>query len=565
MKTYSIVVVFVVGLTLMGSAGTFAQDAPSNPLAEQIGSDPQAALSAATSARDAAVANWPTTDVNTLTDAVENHAIAAMIAPMPASARTLLGQVWVSHPRFMGALARVYTDQNDGTTIATIAQAIAAENAEALESYPDLAAAVCAVLDRPRTYPGLGAVLPGGADVFDALVFAHQDRRVIVLPLDEWPAEVLVYLTDTALTGEGIRTMYQDRRNKDPLELYQAVPYKQAGLLAGEPALPLEEFTFDRIAERGGLGPLRGFYAEQLGQAFGFPVALATGHLGDERFLAPVFLQVGRRGVHWTPLAIPDHPDLGFGTTTHPVSGETMPLPELMVTDDLAQQGTDATRKAWALIAASKITEQNARLPMLERAQQLTMGFAESWDALLNLQLESAATDTDGAKRVLTEFFEQADPHSSVLATRAALDAIESMDNRGEMLEWLSLTSRRDPHRYAAAQLAVGDAALASGDREAAKKAYEDVLNRHADDTPLALDAFARLETLISQDGQNVEVFELYGRTHRRFRAPRTSDEAVVRASTFMVIGERYERLLLDAGRDREAERVRRRLDQALP
>lgn len=565
MKTNSIAAVVLAALTLMGSTGAFAQDAPANPLAVQISSDPQAALADATRARDAAIAGWPTTDTDALANAVENHAIAAMLAPLPGSARTLLSQVWASHPRFMGALARVYTDKNDGTTIATIAQDIAADNAEALESYPDLAAAVCVVLDRPRTYPGLGTVLPGAADVFDALVFAHQDRRVIASPIDRWPAEVLVYLADTALTGEGIRTMYQNRRSKDPHELYQTVPYKQAGLLSGEPALPPEEFTFDRIAQRGGLGPLRSFYAEQLGQAFGYPVALATGHLGDERFLAPVFLQAGRRDAAWTLLAIPEHPGLAFGTTTHPVTGEPMPLPELMVTGNLAGRGTDATRKAWALIEAAKVAEQSARRPMLERAQQLTMGFAESWGALLDLQLEAAAADPEGAKRVLTEFFEKSDPHSSLLATRVALDAIESMDNSQGMLEWLSLTSRRNPHRYAAAQLAIGDAALASGDREAAKKAYEDTINRHADDTPLALDAFARLETMIAENGQDAEVFELYARTHRRFRAPRTSDEAVARASTFMVIGERYEKLLLDAGRNREAERLRRRLDQALP
>src|SRR5690606_13945415 len=114
-------------------------------------------------------------------------------------------------------------------------------------------------------------------------------------------------------------------------------------------------------------------------------------------------------------------------------------------------------------------------------------------------------------------------------------------------------------------QLAIGDAALERGDRDAAMKAYEDLLNGQDDATRLALDAFARLETMISQDGNQAEVFELYSRTHRRFRAPRSSDEAIVRASPFMVMGERYEKLLLDAGRDREAERLRRQLDQALP
>ncbi len=565
MKIHAVVVAVLSALILAATGPTYAQDGQPNPLAEQMGSDPNASLAAATRARDAAIAGWPTITVDDLADAVENHAIAAFLVPMPASARGLLSDVWATHPEFMGAMARVYTRGNDGSTIATIARAIAAADPQALQAYPDLAAAVCVVLDRPHAYPGLGSVMPSGADAFDALVFAHQDRRVMALPLDDLPAEVLVYLTDTALTGEGIRTMYQDRRSRDPLELYRTVPYKQAGLLAGEAAPPPEEFTFDSIAERGGLGPLRSFYAEQLGQAFGYPVALATGHLDDERFLAPVFLEQNRRGFAWNLEAIPDNPGLAIGTTTHPVTNEPMPLSELVVTADLANAGPADTRKAWALIEAAKLAEPTARQAMVSRALSLTGGFVEGWSLSLDMALRAAKADPTGTQRVLTEHIEKLDALSPMLATRMALSAINSMDNTDEMLEWLSLISRRDPNRYAAAQLALGDAALERGDRDAAMKAYEDLLNRQADATPLALDAFARLETLAAQDGRENELFELFNRTHRRLRAPRTSDEAEVRASAFMVVGERFERMLLDAGRDREAERLRRQLDRALP
>lgn len=554
---------------LLASSVCLAQDAapatPREAAIEQLGNDPAAALADATRARDSAIANWPATEVDDLVDAVEHHAIVAMIAGMPASARSLTLEVWGSHPEFVGALARVITEANDGSSVATIAQAIAVSQPEASTDYPELAAAVCVVLDRPREYPGLGSILPAAQDVFEALVFAHQDRRRIESPLDELPAEVLVFMTDLALTGEGIRTVIQDRRKSDPKELYRAVPYRQASLLEGEAAPPPEDFTFERIEERGGLGPLRGFYAEQLGQAFGYPVALATGHLGDERFLAPVYLTSGPRNAIWNATALPEHPGLGLGTTTHPVTGEPMPLPELIVTTDLAQEGTDATRNAWALIAAAELAEGAARLAILEQAQRHTMGLVDSWRALLEIELEAAAADPAGAKRVVTEFFERSDPHSSLLATRIALESIESMDARDEMLEWLALTSRRDANRYAAVQLAIGDAALESGDRAAAMKAYEDLVNRQADETPLALDAISRLDTMFTQDGQADELLTFYGRTHRRFRAPRTSQEAEARASGFMLVGERYEALLRAAGRDREADRLRRQLDRAIP
>ncbi|MEQ8316663.1 MAG: hypothetical protein RIE77_12390 [Phycisphaerales bacterium] len=561
---------FVAPALLLASSACLAQEiAPATPreaAIEQLADDPAAALAAATRQRDAAIAAWPTTQVADLVDAVEHHAIVAMIGDLPASARSLMLDVWASHPEFVGALARVITDTNDGSSVATIAQAIAVGQPDALSDYPELAAAVCVVLDRPREYPGLGSILPAAPDVFEALVFAHQDRRVMALPLDRLPAEVLTFMTDSALTGEGIRTIIQDRRQREPLELYRLVTYRQASLLEGEAALPPEEFSFERIQERGGLGPLRSFYAEQLGQAFGYPVALATGHLGDERFLAPVFLEQGRRGYLWNLDAIADHAGLAFGATQHPVTNEPLPLAELLLTADLAEAGPASTRTAWALHEATQSAAPSVRPGLISATVDATPGFADAWRAWLVLQLEQASGEPDGVQRVLTDFFGRLDRRSPLFATRTALDAIAEMDDdQLAVLEWLSLTARRDPHRYAAAQLALGDLLLSQGDRAAASKAYEDLVNRQADETPLALDAISRLDTMFTQDGRADELLSFYGRTHRRFRAPRTSQEAEVRASGFMVVGERYEALLRAAGRDREADRLRRQLDRAIP
>lgn len=555
---------------LLTSTTCVAQDAapatPRDTAIAQLGSDPATALSEAERARDAAVLNWPTIQVTELVDAIEHHAIVAMIADLPASARMLMLEVWVSHPDFVGALARVLAKTNDGSSVATIAQAIAKGQPETLTDYPELAAAVCVVLDRPRTYPGLGSILPPASDVFEALVFAHQDRRVMALPLDELPAEVLVFMTDLALTGEGIRTIIQERRQRDPLELYRAVPYRQASLLEGEAAPPPEDFTFEAIQDRGGLGPLRGFYAEQLGQAFGYPVALSTGHLGDERFMAPVFLERERRGYAWNLDAIPEHAGIAFGATQHPVTGQQVPLAELLLAAELVQDGVRATRTAWALQRAAKLAPESVRLAMFSAAIDTTAGFPDAWRAWLAIQLGDAASEPDGAQRVLTEFFAKLDQRSPLFATRTALDAIAKLDSgQRELLEWMSLTARRDADRYAAAQLALADLALAQGDRDAAEKANQDLVNRHADETPLALDAVARLDTMLTQDGRADELLAFYGRTHRRYRAPRTSQEAEARASGFMVVGERYEVLLRAAGREREADRLRSQLDRAIP
>ena len=570
MRTAAVLVLASAGALLANPAQdqSAAQATPGvvETAVEMLSDNPQAAMAAAEQTRDAQIAAWPSGDRDALVQAIEHYAIVEMIAGMPPSARRMFGEFWPDQPEFVGALARVYTAANDGATIAIQGQAIANRYPDALQSYAQLAAAVCVVLDRPHSFPGLGSVLPPAPDVFEALVFADEDRRVTALPLGDLPAEVLVHLTDFALTGEGIREVIQDQRSTDPLALYGQVAYVQPTLLSGEAAPAPEDFTLDRIVETGGSGPLRSFYAEQLGQAFGWPVSIATGYLGEERFQAPVFLESNRRQYAWNLDAIPDHPGLALGTTAHPVTGVAIPLAELVISADLARVGTEATREAWALLRASEHAPEVARLPMLNAAQERTVGFVELWRQTLELQLEAAASEPDGAQRVLADLFQRADRISPEFGTHLALERIESMGNgRDAMLKWMALTSRRNPPRAAAVQLAIGDAALARGDRGAATSAYEDLLNKHAGDTPLALDALARMRSIIVQDGRETGLFELYARTHRRLRAVRTSQEAVARASAFMIVGEQYEQLLLDAGREREADRLRRQLDRALP
>lgn len=562
----TIAVALVVFLSLAGASP--AQ--PGGPSAVQryadlLASDPAAALGEATRARDSALAAWPASGDAPLVVAVEHHAVVSLLAAAPPSAQGLLSAVWVSHPGFVGAIARIAEPGADVLGIAAIAQAIAAHHGEALAGYPELAAAVAVVQAGQRTYPGLGAVRPDGPGVFAAMVYAHQDRRVSALPLHELPAEVLVYLADMALTGDGLRAVVLAARRATPLDLYKSVPFRQAGLLAGEPARAPEEFTLDRIASRGGLGPVRGFYAEQLGQAFGYPVSLAVGQLGQERFMAPAFLEAQRRAYAWNFEAIPDHPGLALGTTVHPVSGRPMPLDELPPTADLARAGIRPTRTAWALLRAAQVPGQTPTSvrALLHASQGQTMGLVAGWSMDLEDRLATAGPTLEAVQRAINDFLGRTEAHGPLLALRLVLEAIEGHEHAGELREWLTQTQRRDADRLAMVVLAQGDAALARGDREAAAGFFEDMANRAIGNSPLALEGLARLESLAAQ-GASIDPVELYARAHRRLRAPR-GDEATVRASAFMIVGERHEALLRQAGRDREADRLLRRLEQALP
>ncbi|GIW74043.1 MAG: hypothetical protein KatS3mg103_0565 [Phycisphaerales bacterium] len=539
---------------------------PIQAIIAQMVEQPEAAQTAARRAFDQALAAWPASGDEPLVRAAEVLAVATLGVSLAEGERQALADLWQHHEAFVRALARVIDPANNAGAVVALAKAIAGRSPEAMRAYPELAAAVCVVLDRPRSFPTLGTIRPLGEEVFDGLVYALEDRRVMALRIDRLPAELLVHLVDLALTYQGIEQVIRDHRAGDPLALYRAVPYRQAPALGGPAVDGPRQDAFDRIAREGGTGPVRCFYAEQIGQVFGWPVASAVGHLGEERFRAPVFLEERGQRHAWNLQAICEHPGVALGSVSHPVSGQPMPLDELVATADLAQAGIEGTRLAWGLLqAAQQASAGSQRLALLEASQRQTLGLVRAWAPVLEARLEASLDEPSGPQRVLQEFFDQADSISPMLATRLALEHIARLDgHRDDLLAWMALTSRRDPHRHAAAQIAIGDAALATGDPQAAARVYEELLmGRLADQTPLMLDALARLEALSAEDRPEA-MLEIYARLHRRLRPPRSEDQAVVLASAYMVVGRRYEALLRRLGRSREADRLAQQLERAL-
>ncbi|MEO1008139.1 MAG: hypothetical protein AAFX79_06210 [Planctomycetota bacterium] len=557
----------------------------------QLEADVDAAVAGAERARTIAIAYAPPEGYALIVEAIEAEAFAQLAARSPEALRGTLQSIWNDRPALARALARVAEPTDDATRTVLLAGEIAKKDAELVDQYAELAAAICVVHDMPRVYPGVGPVRPDPIGIFDAFVFADRERRVTDLPLDATPAEMLVHVVDTSLTPEMLRELVLDRRGGDVAELYADVPYVQPELLGGEAALPPEQYALNAIRDRGGDGAIRSFYAEQIGQAFGVAATIATGYGGDERFQAPAYITVNRGTARWSFDLLPGNAGQPVGAYVHPSSAITVPLSDLEVTASLATAGTAAADRAWALLRAAEHLASGttgppadaravigadplrevgtpAALEMLRASIAACDGLPGAHRLFLRLSLEQAGGDAPGFRRVAGEFLDAAERGGylffAVGEVLATLERAPAAINPAETTEWITQRVRRSETLTALLQVRLGDGALAAGEAERAAEIWNATLTRYVDDTPLALEAFDRLDRYYADRGEDEQRMQLFARSHRRMRAPRTGDEAAVRASAFYRVGERYEALLTEAGRDREAERLRRSLDQAI-
>jgi len=555
-----------------------------------LDTDAQAAVSAAAAARDLAILHTPAQAPGPIVEAMEAWSFASLTARVPATARAPFVALWERHRGLAAALARVAGRFDDAQRVALLAEALASAHGDQLERYAELAAAVCVVLDAPQDYPGIGPTVPDPVGVFAAMVFADAERRITAHRLDALPAELLVHVIDTSLAPAGLREVALDRRRVDVGDLYESVPYVQTPLLAGEAAPAPEDLTLSSLAERGGTGELRAFYAAQMGQVFGYPVAVSAGLAGDSRFAAPVYLEPGRRGALWNFHAIAGNAGQPAGTAPDPRQGVAIELHELELTAALASDGTAAATRAWALARAAALlaggdvrppsdvpawldgpplrrADAAGALELAEASLGASRGHAAAWRAWLDASLELARDEPAGPERVLTDLLGRLEDLGATFSVELALAAIaEEPGGWGgpEAYDWLIQRLRRDPHLEALARLRAGEAALAQGDEAAARQAWSQLVIRRLGEGPYAMAAFERLESLATRGADQAALTEFYAQAHRRLRPPRGLGPAGVRASAYVRVGERYERALREAGRTREADRLRRRLDRAL-
>ena len=144
---------------------------------------------------------------------------------------------------------------------------------------------------------------------------------------------------------------------------------------------------------------------------------------------------------------------------------------------------------------------------------------------------------------------------------------LSEQEAAGKLALWEAIYKqvRKDRPDLAAYALdAQGKLLESEGRTEDALGKYETIIADYAEAGPLIIDALRKAEDIFRERNQYQRAIRLYERTWRSIRTPEGVAGELLRSSNWYRVGTRFEKLLREGRRDREAGQVRQRLDQIM-
>jgi hypothetical protein len=515
------------------------------------------------------------------------------------------------HPAFALRLAFLWrADAEKPGPIVDLAERLLRERAQEVDRFPALAAAVCVVFDRERSWEF--GKSPDALDVFD--YFTANDSRLL-LSTRETPPELLVHVVDS-LVGADQLLWALDRYAGDRQigKRYAQVAYDRAHFPGGAPLrLASSRATLADMLKLGGVCRHQTHYAMHTAKAQGIPSAYvhATGSDVSHAWLG--FLEIGAGSARWNC----DTGRFGeyaqmTGRITDPQIGRSVGDGRLALAAVAASEPPGVRWYATALVdAAARLGDAKApypperpegvttsprenstalRLSLLEAAVNASPAHAPAWDAAAAMATEGMLSPDDALRwaRAAVDLCGADFPDFAFEALGPLIGSVKDPTREDEMWEWVFArfsggsgergpSTRRPaakpgatqpPKRAdlaARARFAQGEVWEKAGNPARAWECYSDVIDRFANNGPFIVDAAARCEALLAREGKpDADAIALYARAFTKISRPNpgTSPEFLV-ASNHARVGARYATLLEKAGQQAQAAKVRATLPPA--
>jgi hypothetical protein len=517
--------------------------------------------------------------------------------PKPDEARVLAGLR--EHPEFAAALAFVWRPEAEKPRpIAALAGRLIAERPEQVARFPSLAAAVCVVFDRERSWEFGQA--PDALDIFD--YFAAHDER-LVLSARTTPPELLVHVVDSLVPAEQLEWALERYGTRAEVgRRYEEVPYDRGHFPGGAPLkLASTRGTLADMTTCGGVCRHQAHFAAHTAKAQGIPAAVVLGVGSGVSHAWLGFLEVKGGSAAWNfdTGRFGEYADM-TGSVPDPQTGRLVPDGRLALLARAVAQPAADRRYAASLVDAS-VRLGDAKAPfspeppagatvaarepgpalaaeLLEAAVNACPAHVPAWDTLTGLA-QAGELPPEQVRRwseAVVTLCGHSYPDFAVETLVPLIGALKDPPEQDKLWEWAfgQFTGATAGHRVGGkpparrADLAArirfeqGSMWEAAGDASRAWDAYAGVIDGFANQGPFVVEAVRRAEALLAREGKPAsDTLNLYARAWGKVvkPAPGTSPEFLV-ASNYVRLGARYADLLEREGRRSQAEQVRRAL-----
>ena len=446
----------------------------------------------------------------------------------------------------------------------------------ATEAFPELAAALCAVYDRPPRSSVESRATPG--ELFR--YYVAKDRQ-LVFAASNLPATLLVHLVDTrSSVGELEWAFKQVRGDRQVGRHYRDIEYDTEFYKQGKTKrLEGKPYTLQNIRQWGGVCVEQAYYAEHLGKAIGVPTASITGRSSGV-------------GHAWVGYMISSSRNLSFefregkydefkgvqGRIEDPQGGPAMTEGEISMKAELAEGGILKARRSLSLLDAAEVmTNGNWNdlskdtISLLEQSVNAAPFQPDAWRRVSELG-RSKRLDIVQIKRwteSVAKFCGNQYPDFAMDIMEpliANLTDVTMIDATWAWAQNALVESQRDRRYYrwdlwGDIMMKRAEAWEKAGKPQRTWELYKEIIRRCADESPVMVEACDRSAKMMADNGSNAAAIEREWKSWWSMtKKPVNGNANFLMATNWAQVGLRYADSVEKLGKKPQADDIRRQI-----
>jgi hypothetical protein len=468
------------------------------------------------------------------------------------------------------------------------------ELGSSVAEYPNLTAAICAVLYQPLT-DNINENKVQSPDPVDLFKFYVNNQSQMYFGIRNMPAELLIYVVDSHSSIQDMQWAL-DRFHGNPIvgQLFFRIKYDENALyFATVKKVDQAGYNLPNIYQYGGVCADQAFFATEVGKAIGVPTAYDTGMSSVAGHAWVGFLQADA-GQGWWNFNIGRYSEYQgvIGTVTDPQSRQDEPDSFIslsaqlvgttqdqrwnaaaltdavirLIDADTGQLAFEPDRPPANIIGLRQIPRQenlDTELNLLQLATQQCNGYATAWFVVRylaaqgKLSLDQKRQWTDDLMQLCGSQY----PEFAMAVLTPMVQTVSDINQQNDL--WNRMYNMFSRNRFdLAARVRMDQAAMweNAGNDENSGECLMNVINQYANAGPFIIDALEQARQLLIKQGHPDRVITLYEQAWAQIHPPPRMAAVFVEESNWYQVGSVLEDLLRDAGQATQADQVAREL-----
>ncbi len=512
--------------------------------------------------------------------------LVRLVAAADASARGDLLAYLLANPDLAHTLAFIVKPEREKPAeVLAMLQRLRASHCDTLNTYANLAAAMCVVHDRSlaRQINENKVTAPNPVLLFEYFI---ANEKKMLFGVRSMPAELLIYVVDSVASIPEMQWALQRYGGDANVgNRFFDIEYDYDHYREAKPKkVTAAGYSLPNILKYGGVCADQAHFAVAVGKSIGVPAAYTVGESGTVSHAWVGFVQADRKSAWWnfTTGRYAEYQGVR-GTVEDPQTGQRVADSSVSLLADFVGAKPFARQAAAALTDAARrllkedddaifeperpagfeSTEPRAAtteegLALLEAGLKGCPGYAPGWFLVRQLA-QDGRLSLDDKKRwgtVLHRLCGERYPDFYLAIVKPMIETIDDVNEQNALWNAAFKVFQNRHDLAASVRMEQGMLWLEHGEPEKAGQCFEDVINRYANAGPFVIDALSAANGILREKGDTRRIVAMYQRAWSQTKQPEDMAGVFVTQSNWFRVGMAYASWLQTAGLDADAAKV---------